>query len=119
MAELEALREERLQLHRRFGLELGEGTGLRRLVGPPTLKAHPMTEAPILESIERDLADELGTDRFPGQVAVLRPATGPAGRAPPFEPRPPAERLQHPDQFATLRVIEAGGMAVYSSVFPL
>src|ERR1700687_4378124 len=55
----------RLQLDRRFRLELGEGAGLRRFVGPPTHKADPVTEAPILESIERDLADELGSERVP------------------------------------------------------
>src|SRR5712671_4562782 len=82
------LSEERLELDRGLGLELGEGAGLRRLVRPPADETDPMTEAPVLEAIEGDLTNELGSQRFPGEVAVLRPATGPAGRAAALKTRP-------------------------------
>src|SRR5438309_10899797 len=92
---IDGLSEEVLQLDRRFGLELGEGARLRILVGPPAHEADPVTEAPVFESIEGHLADQLRAQGLPGQVAVLRPATRPTRCAAPFKTGPAAERLQH------------------------
>ena len=70
-----------------------------------------MTEATVLEAIEGDFADELGTQRLPGEVPVLRPAAGAAGSTATLEAGPTAQRLQHRDQLLSLRIIEARGVA--------
>src|ERR1700674_2535515 len=105
------LREELFQLDGCLGLELGQGARLRRLVGPPALKADAVTEATVLQTIERDFAHEFRAQRFPGEVAVLRPATRSARRPPALKTGPATQRLEHCDQVASLRVVESRGVA--------
>src|SRR5438046_7949400 len=70
-----------------------------------------MTKPTVLETVESDFANELGTQRLPGQVPVRRPATGSPGSAATLEAGPAAERLQHRDQLASLRIVEARRVA--------
>src|SRR5467141_636026 len=115
----DGLGEEVLQLDRRFGLELGERARLRILVGPPAHEADAVPESPVFESIEGHLADELGAQRLPGQIAVLRPAARPTRCAATLKTGAPAQRLQPRHQLAPLGVIEARGMADVLQRFPV
>ena len=70
-------------------------------------EADAMTKAPVLQSIEGNLADELGAQRFPGEVAVLGPPTRTTGGATACKTGPASQGLKDPDQLASLRVVES------------
>src|SRR5207253_6420574 len=64
----------------------------------------------ILQPVEGHLPDELGPQRLPGQVAILRPAARTAGSTAALETGAATQWLEQADKLAALGIIEARRM---------
>src|SRR5207247_9514741 len=97
-------------LNRGLRLELRHRARFRRFIRSPAHKANAVAKSLVLEPVESHLAHELRPHRFPGKVAVLRPAARAAGGAAALETGAATERLEQPDQLPALGVIETRRM---------